>query len=86
MKDEIRDEIALYQSADAVSAKIPVSVKYGKTIRSLKLSVSEITIPRGETASVTIEKTPADAGNAIACTYSNPGICEMDEVLRVRVI
>ncbi len=64
---------------DAVSAKIPVSVKYGKTIRSLKLSVSEITIPRGETASVTIEKTPADAGNAIACTYSNPGICEMDE-------
>lgn len=65
--------------AESVSARIPVTVKYGKPIKSITLSVSEISIPRGETASIIIEKTPADAGNALACTYSNPGICEMDE-------
>lgn len=64
---------------DQVSVRIPVTVKYGKDIKGLTLSISEITIPRGETASIIIEKTPSDAGNALACTYSVPGICEMDE-------
>ncbi|MBR3928918.1 MAG: Ig-like domain-containing protein [Clostridia bacterium] len=69
-----------------VCAKIPVTVKYGKEIRSLSLDEHEIKIPRHETASVAIEKTPADAGNAIACTYSNPGICEMDEYGTIKAL
>ncbi len=69
-----------------VSVKIPVTVRYGKDIKALTLSVSEITIPRGETASIIIEKTPVDAGNALACTYSNPGICEMDETGVIRAL
>ncbi|MBQ1256773.1 MAG: Ig-like domain-containing protein [Clostridia bacterium] len=72
--------------ADSVSVKIPVTVKYGKPVKALTLSVSEITIPRGETASIIIEKQPADAGNALACVYSNPGICEMDEKGVIRAL
>ncbi len=69
-----------------ISVRIPVTVKYGKDIKALTLSVSEISIPRGETASIIVEKTPIDAGNALACTYSNPGVCEMDETGTIKAL
>lgn len=62
-----------------IFVQVPVTVQYGNKIKSFTLSVHDITIPRGEKASIIIEKTPADAGNALACEYSNPGVCEIDE-------
>lgn len=69
--------------ASTVNYRIPVRVEYGKTIKDLQLSQTEITIHRGEEAHVDLIKTPEDAGNAIAFEYSNPGICEMNDTGRI---
>ena len=62
-----------------IYARVPVYVKYGANIEKIKLSLSEITLEKGDSVSVNVEIQPENASRAIVTEYTDPAVAYLDE-------
>ena len=61
-----------------IYARVPVHVKYGESIDKIALSLSEITLEKGDSVLLECEIQPENASRATAVEFSDPAVAYID--------